>query len=167
MATQGIEGVWMGCGRRWASNSWDGRSWGRQRTEELGNGQGGGEDVSPAKPSARKLQQVNHSEHPQSTSFFLHREHRRRNFGYVSMPPAPSKYSHQLQQYVRQSVRSRLEKLATGIVDVDRLPDRSNIFSFSGNHASVATAENARTGSPFQLTAVRCAWFNRCHGPSL
>lgn len=82
----------MGCGRRWASNSWDGRSWGRRRTEELGNGQGGGEDVSPAKPSARKLQQVNHSEHPQSTSFLLHREHRRRNFGYVSMSPAPSKH---------------------------------------------------------------------------
>lgn len=52
----------MGCGRRWASNPWDGRSWGRRRTEELGNGQGGGEDVSPAKPSARKLLQVNHSE---------------------------------------------------------------------------------------------------------
>lgn len=81
----------MGCGRRWASNSY-GRSWGRRRTEELGNGQGGGEDVSPAKPSARKLQQVNHSEHPQSTSFLLHREHRRRNFGYVSMSPAPSKH---------------------------------------------------------------------------
>lgn len=51
-----MDGLWEEVGVQFVGRPY------RRRTEELGNGQGGGEDVSPAKPSARKLQQVNHSE---------------------------------------------------------------------------------------------------------